>query len=586
MKTFRKIFVFLVFIFISPLVNSEINTNKDPEFLHPDKAFVPTINYVDNSYIEVNWDIQPGYYLYMGMFKFSSDNPEAKILKVTMPDGIKKKDEFFGDVDVYYATTTAKIFLNDNFKNFNLIISYQGCADAGLCYPPITKTFEINQKSDSGFYYKKVNLPEDQISISNLLYNKTILVNIFLFFIAGILLSFTPCVFPMIPILTGLIIGQGENISTKKSFLLSLTYVVSMSLTYALAGILIALSGSNIQANLQNPYVISSFALLFFILAMSMFNILTIQMPKFIQNLLVTSTNKTNSGSFYGVGLMGSLSALIVGPCVTAPLIGALIYIASSKDYVIGGFALFSMGLGMGMPLLILGTSASKIIKKVGPYLDITNKFFGLLFCIVAIWLLERIISIQAAAYLWAALSILVLYFLTKITFKETNLFKYLTKGFSTILLVYFFLQIYGANYNSNFSPVMSFINKDVSVKFSKVENTADLTSLVKGSNKITMIDLYADWCVACKELDKYTFNNIEVVSLLNRINLVKFDITKTNKDNSDFLKKYKLFGPPTLLFFTPDGNEIPDSRIIGYVDAKLFIKKFNHINKLLSSKL
>ena len=205
---------------------------------------------------------------------------------------------------------------------------------------------------------------------------------------------------------------------------------------------------------------------------------------------------------------MGSLSALIVGPCVTAPLIGALIYIASSKDYVIGGFALFSMGLGMGMTLLILGTSASKIIKKVGPYLDITNKFFGLLFFIVAIWLLERIISIQAAAYLWAALPILVLYFLTKITFKETSLFKYLTKGFSAILLIYFFLQIYGANYNSNFSPAISFINKDISVKFSKVENTTDLTSLVKGSNKITMIDLYADWCVACKELDKYTFNN------------------------------------------------------------------------------
>ena len=305
----------------------------------------------------------------------------------------------------------------------------------------------------------KTSSTANQYSFSQKLSEQSIFLNISLFFLAGLLLAFTPCVFPMIPILTGLIVGQGENISTKKSFLLSLTYVLSMSSTYAAAGILIALSGTNIQADLQNPYVLSSFALLFIILALSMFNVIRIQMPASIQNLLISKSNTNSSGTYIGVGIMGSLSALIVGPCVTAPLIGALIYISMTNDFIIGGAALFALGMGMGAPLLILGTSASELTKKIGPYLEITNKVFGVLFLIVSIWLIERIVSAEIAAYLWALLSIVIAVGLLKIIAFKTFT-KFTVNFLSTLLFIYSGLQVYGVNVNKNFNPVFSFIEQ------------------------------------------------------------------------------------------------------------------------------
>ena len=261
----------------------------------------------EKEHIEVGWDIADGYYLYLGMFKFEINSNNTKIESVEMPDGLKKTDEFFGDVDVYYNNVNAKIILsNTPIENFKLTVHYQGCADAGLCYPPAKKSFLINIESTKGFF-QKTSLPTNQIGISNILQSKSILYNVFLFYIAGLLLAFTPCVFPMIPILTGLIVGQGQNISTKKSFLLSLTYVFSMSITYAIIGIIFALSGSNIQANLQNPYVITAFASLFIFLALAMFKVINLQMPTFIQTSLSESSNQLKPGSFYGVGMMLSL---------------------------------------------------------------------------------------------------------------------------------------------------------------------------------------------------------------------------------------------------------------------------------------
>ena len=338
--------------------------NKSTEFLHPDKAFIPILKKVDGKRLEVEWDIAEGYYLYLGMFKFQIDGNGVDIDKVTMPDGIKKTDEFFGNVDVYYNYTKAHIFLKDLPKNsFNLIVNYQGCADAGLCYPPTKKSFKIDIQSEGNYFYK-TGFTSNQITISNTLSTESVFYNVFFFYLVGILLAFTPCVFPMIPILTGLIVGQGKEISTRKSFFLSFTYVLSMSITYSIIGIIFALSGSNIQANLQNPYVISAFALLFVMLALSMFKAINLQMPKFIQTSLSESSNQLKPGSYFGVGLMGLLSALIIGPCVTAPLIGALMYIATTKDYILGGFALFALGFGMGTPLLALGTSATTLVKK------------------------------------------------------------------------------------------------------------------------------------------------------------------------------------------------------------------------------
>ena len=579
----KKFFLTTILLLTSSLVAADIIKNQ-VEFLSPEKAFQPSVKLIENNHLEVSWDIEEGYYLYLGMFEFSVDSLDMKIIKVDMPEGKKKKDEFFGDVDVYYNSTKANIYFDKITSKTNLILKYQGCADAGLCYPPITKKFSLEQYASNDPYLLKTSITDNQYSFSQQLSEQSITLNIFLFFLAGLLLAFTPCVFPMIPILTGLIVGQGENISTKKSFFLSLTYVLSMSLTYAAAGILIVLSGTNIQADLQNPYVLTSFAVLFLILALSMFNVIRIQMPASIQGLLISKSNNNSSGTYIGVGIMGSLSALIVGPCVTAPLIGALIYISMTNDYLIGGSALFALGMGMGAPLLVLGTSASELTKKIGPYLEIVNKVFGVLFLIVSIWLIERIVSIEIAAYLWAILSIIVAIGLTKIIIFR-NIPRFTLKFLSILLFIYSGLQIYGVNVNKKFDPIFSFVEQSQSTSFTKIYNTGELFSQIKSSKKITMVDLYADWCVACKELDKYTFSEKKVADLLKNLNLIKLDITKTNDDNSKFLKDYKLFGPPAILFFNNDGLEIRQSRIVGFIDAENFIKIYENINTSISLK-
>ena len=583
MLNIKNLFVTMLFLFVTSISSADIIKNQ-VEFLSPEEAFQPSIRIITNNHLEVSWDIKEGYYLYLGMFEFSVDNSNMKIIKVDMPDGKKKKDEFFGDVDVYYNSAKADIYFDKIISKTNLILKYQGCADAGLCYPPITKKFSLEQYVEDSSYLLKTSTTDNQYSFSERLSEQSVVLNISLFFLAGLLLAFTPCVFPMIPILTGLIVGQGENISTKKSFLLSLTYVLSMSLTYAGAGILIALSGTNIQADLQNPYVISSFALLFGILALSMFNIIKLQMPAYIQSLLISKSNANSSGTYIGVGIMGSLSALIVGPCVTAPLIGALIYISLTNDFIIGGAALFSLGMGMGAPLLILGTSASELTKKIGPYLDITNKIFGVLFLIVSVWLIERIVSAEIAAYLWALLSIITAVGLLRIIILK-KIAKFAVNILSGLLFVYSGLQIYGVNINKNFSPASSFIEQSQSVQFTKIFTTEELFKQIKDSKRITLVDLYADWCVACKELDKYTFSDEKVSSLLKNINLIKLDITKTNRDNSKFLKDYKLFGPPAILFFNNDGKEIRQARIVGFIDAEDFIKAYESLNTNVSLK-
>ena len=579
----KKFFLTLTLLLTSSLATADIIKNQ-VEFLSPDEAFQPSIKIITDNHLEVTWNIKEGYYLYLGMFEFSVDNSNMKIIKVDMPEGKKKKDEFFGDVDVYYNSAKANIYFDIITSNSNLILKYQGCADAGLCYPPVTKKFPLEQYAENSSYLLKTSSTENQYSFSQKLSEQSIILNISLFFLAGLLLAFTPCVFPMIPILTGLIVGQGENISTKKSFLLSLTYVLSMSLTYAAAGVLIALSGTNIQADLQNPYILSSFALLFIILALSMFNVIRIQMPASIQNLLISKSNTNSSGTYIGVGIMGSLSALIVGPCVTAPLIGALIYISITNDFIIGGAALFSLGMGMGAPLLILGTSASELTKKIGPYLEITNKVFGVLFLIVSIWLIERIVSAEIAAYLWALLSIVIAVGLLKIIAFKTFT-KFTVNFLSTLLFIYSGLQVYGVNVNKNFNPVFSFIEQSQLTLFTNISDTKELFIQIKNSEKITMVDLYADWCVACKELDKYTFSEKKVAYLLKDLNLIKLDITKTNDDNSKFLKDYKLFGPPAILFFNNNGKEIRQARIVGFINAEDFMKVYKSINTNVSLK-
>ena len=558
---------------------SELPVNQT-EFLSPEEAFKIDYTIVDQKHVKINWIIHPGYYLYMGIFEFESLDKTNTILKVEMPAGKKKKDEFFGNVDVYYYSAEADVYFKDNFENsIELKVKYQGCADAGLCYPPIFKTLSL-KKNSSINNFKKTSLFESQNAMSESLISNSLLYNTIIFFLAGLLLAFTPCVLPMVPILTGIIAGQG-NVTQKKSLTLSIIYVLSMSLTYSIAGIIVAISGTNIQASLQNPYVIGSISFLFFIFALAMFKFFNIQMPKSIQTIMTKVSNKQKSGSYGDVAIMGFLSALIVGPCVTAPLIGALLYIASTGDIIIGGFALFSLGIGMGAPLILLGSTTTKLISKIGRYLELVNYFFGILFLIVAVWLLERILSIQAAAYLWALSSIILIFILIKSMSIVRNILSVSIVFIgSFFLVIYFGLQINGIQKNSYYDPVTSFIEKESFVEFITVLTVEDLNKEIKNSKRPVMIDLYADWCVACKELEKYTFSDPKVSKILNQFTLVKFDITNTNEEHSKYLQEMRIFGPPALFFYGINGKEIESARVVGFMESSDFLKVLELVKK------
>ena len=552
----------------------------ESEFLSPDDAFKFDYQVVEENQIKINWKIQPGYYLYMGMFEFKSLDKSNKIIKVEMPEGKKKKDEFFGDVDVYYYSTEADIFFEGSIDDTHKIkIKYQGCADAGLCYPPVFKTISLKKKS-SVSSLKKTSLFESQNAMSDSLLSNSLFYNTLIFYLAGLLLAFTPCVLPMVPILTGIIAGQG-NVSQRRSVTLSLIYVLSMSVTYSAAGIIVALSGTNVQASLQNPYVLGSISFLFLLFALAMFKFFNLQMPKSIQTLFTKLSNKQKSGTSRDVAVMGILSALIVGPCVTAPLIGALIYIASTGDVLVGGLALFALGIGMGTPLIILGSTTTKLISKIGRYLELVNYFFGILFLILSIWLLERILSIESAAYLWSALSIIMIIILMKsLKIISNNISKIFAYTGSLFLLIYSVLQIYGIQNNTYYEPKTSFIEKERYVEFITVETTQELEKEIKNAQKPVMVDLYADWCVACKELEKYTFSTPEVSVILNELKLIKFDITNTNENHSVYLQSMRIFGPPALFFYDKNGNEIESARVVGFIESDDFLKILNIVKK------
>tara|TARA_B100001758_G_scaffold54610_1_gene45012 strand:+ start:24 stop:935 length:912 start_codon:yes stop_codon:yes gene_type:complete len=301
-------------------------------------------------------------------------------------------------------------------------------------------------------------------------------------------------------------------------------------------------------------------------------------MPQYFQNILINKSNNNKSGSYVGVGIMGSLSALIVGPCVTAPLIGALVYIASTNNYIIGATALFSLGIGMGLPLLILGTSASELMKKIGPYLEFVNKLFGILFLVVAVWLVERILSIYMAAFLWASLAAFIAWLFYR-SDAEGYIVKKTLNALSIALVSYSLLQVYGLRVNDNFEPISSFIEQNDNQIFVKLKSTTDLFDSIKNTENITMVDLWADWCVACKELDKYTFSDLRVRQLLTNINIIKFDVTENNDDHSKFLSDNQIYGPPALMFFNNKGDEIKSARIVGFIDADNFLNRLNNLN-------
>ena len=563
-----------------------------PEFLHPDEAFVLSADVEDANTVIAHWEIADGYYLYRNKMRFAVSEPPGIALDTPrLPDGKTKNDEYFGQMEVYYQQVRATLPLqrqNTQAQSITLDVVYQGCADAGLCYPPITKQLDVRlpaaalNMTEAPGATQTVELPEqDRIARSLAGGNLWQVMLGFLGF--GLLLTFTPCVFPMIPILSSILVGQGDTLSTRRAFTLSLTYVLAMAATYTAAGVLAGLLGANLQAAFQSPWILGAFITMFVLLALSMFGLYELQIPAAWQARLANASNRQQGGTYVGVGIMGFLSALIVGPCVAAPLAGALIYIGQTGDATLGGLALFALSIGMGLPVLAAGTSAGKLLPKAGPWMDSVKAVFGVVLLGVAIYLAERMVPAWVGLLLWGALLVVAaIYFgaLDKLSAQVTPLRRVRT-GAALVMLLYGVALVVGGFSGSDnvWQPLDRLASGDGAVhdeglEFKRVKgldglNAALAVAVVQG--KPVMLDYYADWCVSCKEMERYTFSDANVQAALAGAVLLQTDVTANDAEDQALLKHFNLFGPPAILFFGPDGQERPAFRVVGYMKAPRF---------------
>jgi thiol:disulfide interchange protein DsbD len=572
----------------------------EEEFLEPDVAFALSTEVTDANTIIARWNIAEGYYLYRDKFKFEIlDAQDVALVETILPEGEIKNDEFFGRIAVFHDSVEAVLKLqrtNQAAGEVTLRLGYQGCAEAGICYPPIKKDIKLTLPA-GGAGTGAVATSEvpsqpaapqefvsEQDSIAQSLASGSMWVTIATFFGFGLLLAFTPCVFPMIPILSSIIVGQGSEMTTRKAFTMSVVYVLAMALTYTAAGVIAGLVGENLQAAFQNPWVLVTFAAIFVALSMSMFGFYDLQMPSFIQSRLTEISNRQEGGSLAGVAIMGFLSALIVGPCVAAPLAGALIYIGQTGDAVLGGAALFALSLGMGAPLVAIGTSAGKLLPRAGGWMDAVKGVFGVLLLAVAVWMLERILPAEVIMMLWAALLIVSAIYMGAMETlgPDASGWRKLWKGLGTLLLVYGALLVIGASAGGK-DPLQPLGGLSVGgghgaqtehMAFKRIKTIADLEreiATASADGKTTMLDFYADWCVACKEFEKYTFTDSGVQQALAQTVLLQADVTANDEQDKELLKHFKLIGPPTILFFGKDGAERRNYRVVGFMEADTF---------------
>jgi thiol:disulfide interchange protein DsbD len=571
--------------------------------LPPDQAFAFDISAIDKNTLNARWQITPQHYLYQKKIRFRAMNAQGIALgEWTMPKGKLQKDPTYGDTIVYNKDFEVRIPLIGKADSITIKTGYQGCSKStGICYPPQNKTQTINLAAapevsqatrSNSLQVTDVNnnaKVSEQDRFANILKDSSLLTVIGLFFLAGLALTFTPCVFPMIPILSGIISGQGDNISKKKAFLLSLAYVIPMALTYAIVGVLAGLSGESLTAALQTPWVIATFALLFVVLAFAMFGFFELQMPASIQNKLTSFSNQQKSGSFIGAAIMGMLSALIVGPCVTAPLTGALIFIADTKDALLGGLSLFMLGIGMGVPLLMIGTAAGEFLPKAGAWMDKVKAVFGVLMLGLAIWMLERILPIEAIILLTATLLIGSAIYMKAIDTLDagTSGWDRLWKAFGIIMLIYGIILMLGiAKGNSSFfaplkdKTIIQQVAGNTTVHteglvFTPIKGIKGLDSALDSSstkNKPLMLDFYADWCISCKEMEHKVFTDPRIIKALEGTLLVQADVTENDEKDIALMKKFGLFGPPGILFFDTKKQEYRSFRVVGEMSVDDFL--------------
>jgi thiol:disulfide interchange protein DsbD len=549
---------------------------KSEELLEPEKAFRFSARAAAGE-VEVSFAIADGYYMYRDKFRFTAEgNPAVRLGAAQFPAGARHKDEFFGEVETYRRQVRIRIPAQGEGR-FDLKVVSQGCADVGVCYVPMESQASLRLVAgDAGGAVmspgprqvdaeRRWSIFASDMDIAQLFQGNAALV-LASFFGFGLLLSFTPCVLPMIPILGGIVAGEGARIDKSRALLLSGTYVLSMALTYALAGIAAAYVGSLIAAYLQNVWVLGAFAAIFVLLALSMFGVYELRLPHGVQQRLHTAHGKLKGGRLVPVAAMGVLSAVIVSPCVSAPLAGALLEISRSGDMVLGGSALFAMALGMGVPLIAVGVSEGALLPRAGAWMATVKNFFGLMLLAVAVWILVPVLPPLASMLAWSLLA-----------FGAASLLRR-SRIAAAVPLIAGAALLVGALAGSRdpLRPLAVFTAgtpHSQPVAWTRVASLTELQTRLKAPGKPVMLDFYADWCVSCKEMESFTFSDPKVRSQLDRMLLLQVDVTANNENDKALLKRFSLFGPPGIVFFDAEGREIKGLRVIGYQNAERFLK-------------
>ena len=593
---------------LARLQGETLGSAGEEQFLPVDKAFTVEVRSADAQTLVAWLSPADGYYLYRDKIHFTiAPGEKAAIDSVQLPRGETKSDANFGKTEVFHTPVQALVRLRRDSPNQTplvLSVGFQGCSEKGLCYPPVVRQVPITlaaispsdpskQSSGEGVSPQPAAGSIDQSSedrqIAGLLRTGNFWLVMASFLGFGLLLSFTPCVLPMIPILSGMIAGQGSKVTRLRGFSLAATYVLGMAITYAVAGVLAGLSGTLLSAALQNPWVLGAFAGVFVLLALSMFGFYELQLPSVWQTGATDTSNRLTGGTLAGVFTMGALSAVIVGPCVAAPLAGALLYVSQSRDVLLGGSALFMMALGMGLPLLVIGASAGALLPKAGAWMQAVKNFFGVLLLSAAVWMISPLIPVIAQMFSWSALMIVSGIYLHAVDALPVGAsgFRKLWKGVGVIVLLMGVALLVGALSGGRdlFQPLSGLRMRaggggTEQTPFMRVTSIAELERALRNAGRPAMLDFYADWCVSCKEMERLTFRDENVKNRLAAMLLLQADVTANSADDAALLRRFGLFGPPGIIFFDRHGQEIEGVRVIGYRSAERFLPILTQVSK------
>lgn len=583
----KKWLLLSILYFITSLANA------DP--LPASEVFQVNVNKVDPNTFVIQWEIKPDYFLYGDRIKLTEQkDSNIHLGTLRFPPTLKKSDKQGHTYDVYRNQLVLPVaILGEEPGETILNLNYQGCSDDGFCYPPEVKHIKIaiddqlalslvtlEQSSNDA----KIATKAPRNEIAQVFENNGWVTILFIFFGFGLLLSFTPCILPMVPVLSGIIIGHGKDVTTKKAFFLSLSYVLSMSITYAVVGAIVAKLGANLQISMQSPWAISLFSLIFIVLALSMFGFYEFKLPDSWQAKIAGSSRSQRGGHYLGAAIMGCLSTLILSPCVTAPLIGVLTYIAQSGNVLLGTLTLFFLSLGMGTPLLLIGTSAGRWLPKTGSWMNGVKAFFGVLLIAVAIYLMERIIPSGLTMGLWGSLLIFSGIYTGALTHSVSSKEKF-CQGAGIIMLGYGLLILIGASMGST-NPLQPLANLQAATIRTAQQTPNQPKTLAGIKREIeqakgspVMLDFYADWCASCKVMEATTFQDPNVLAALSHFKVIKVDVTANDAENKAIMKEYQVIAPPTFVFFNSQGKELSEFKLVGESSANDFLHKLNQIN-------